>query len=425
MSTGVTLGSVRALSGPESEAFRLARLVACERTPYFATALFAVAPLAYEGLGTFGVDARWRLYMDPACLVGQGCWSIEDAAGVLLHEVGHLIRDHAGRVLNLPAPTDRLAWNLAGDCEINDDLLAAGIALPGEPATPQAFALIEGRFAEWYYEALRSQPDGGSGLPDDGGLGCGGGAGSAPLPGELPADAGLGDCGEPVDPAAAALLRRRVARDILDHSGHKGIGTAPAGLSRWASSVLAPPSIPWSRILRAVVRRAIADRAGRVNYTYSRPSRRSMPGIIRPAMRAPLVTVSVVVDTSGSMSQGDLDAAMSEVKGVLRASGVRRDGIALVSCDAAATTVKRVRGLASVELAGGGGTDMRVGIAAAEAARPSPDLVVVLTDGYTPWPSAPTSARLVCGIINSHEAPPTPSWATTVRITPTSGTGAV
>lgn len=45
----------RGLTKPEHEAFRLARLAATERCPYFAHALFVVSPLAAPGLGTFGV----------------------------------------------------------------------------------------------------------------------------------------------------------------------------------------------------------------------------------------------------------------------------------------------------------------------------------------------------------------------------------
>lgn len=415
-------GQARPLDPDEGQAFRLARLVAAEDAPYFMHALFAVAPVACPGLGTFAVDGAWRLYMDPDLLVGESRWDTRTAAGVLLHEVGHLIRDHAGRAEQLPRPYHHLAWNLAGDAEINDDLLAAGVPLPEGVVTPAALGRADGDLAETYYAAVVPLPDddgSGSGLPDDGGAGCGSGAGTAPVPGELPAGVALDDgTAEPISPAEGDFVRRRVAHDVQTAEQAKGRGSVPGGLARWAADVLAPPTVPWERVLRAAVRRAVADRAGRVDYTYSRPSRRCLPGIIKPAMRAPSVVVSVVVDTSGSMGQADLDAAMGEVHGVLRSSVVARERVRLYSCDAATTSAQRVRSATSVRLSGGGGTDMRVGIATAEADRPQPHVIIVLTDGDTPWPDTPTSARLVCGVIRTHPPTGTPPWATTVHITP-------
>ena len=95
----------RLLTPTEHEAFRLARLVAAEHAPYFMHALFAAAPVGAPGLGTFAVDGAWRLYMDPELLVGPARWPSPTAAAVLLHEVGHLIRDHAGRAEALPHPS--------------------------------------------------------------------------------------------------------------------------------------------------------------------------------------------------------------------------------------------------------------------------------------------------------------------------------
>lgn len=413
-------GPARSLSGAEHEAFRLARLVAAERAPYFMHALFAAAPLAVEGLGTFAVDGAWRLYMDPALLAGPGRWDTATVAAVLLHEVGHLLRDHAGRWQVLASPRHHLAWNLATDAEINDDLLAAGVPLPAEVVTPAALGCEDGNLAEVYYAFLLApSPQAPGDLPDDGGCGCGSGSGGPPAPGELPAGVAMADgTAEPVTPAEADFVRRRVAMDVAATEHAKGRGSVPAGLSRWAAGVLAPPTVAWDRLLRAAVRRAVADRAGRVDYTYARPSRRTLPGIIKPAMRAPSLIVSIVVDTSGSMNQGDLDAAMSEVSGVLRTSGIARDRVRLVSCDAAATTATRIRSATTAQLTGGGGTDMRVGITAAEQATPAPHIVIVLTDGDTPWPADATRARLVCAIISDRPPVRTPPWATTVHIPP-------
>lgn len=406
----------RPLTTVEYEAYRIARLVAAEQAPYFMHALFAVAPVAAPGLGTLAVDEHWRLYVDPALLLGETRWQPTTLAAGLQHEVGHLLRDHAARAAALPIPRDHQAWNVAGDAEINDDLLACGVPLPEWVVTPAGIGCENGDLAEHYYAHLTSHADPAD--PDDD-PGCGTGAGCPPVPGELPAGTALPDgTAEPISPAEGDFVRRRVAFAVQDHELAKGRGSLPAGLNRWAATMLAPPTVPWDRLLRAAIRRAVADRAGRVDYTYTRPSRRVIPGIIKPSMRGPSVVVTVVVDTSGSMTQADLDAAMGEVNGVLRAGGVAREHIRLLSCDAAATTAQRVRSAATVRLVGGGGTDMRVGITAAESARPAPHVIVVLTDGDTPWPTEPTRARLVCGIISARTPAGTPDWATTVHIPP-------
>ena len=84
-----------------------------------------------------------------------------------------------------------------------------------------------------------------------------------------------------------------------------------------------------------------------------------------------------------------LGQALGEVGGVLRSLGVARRDLRVVCCDAEAYEAQTVRDLGKVELAGGGGTDMGRGVEAAAALRPAPHLIVVLTDGFTPWPPAP------------------------------------
>lgn len=60
---------------------------------------------------------------------------------------------------------------------------------------------------------------------------------------------------------------------------------------------------------------------------------------------------------------------------------------------------------------------MRVGIQSALALRERPGVVIVLTDGLTPWPKEPASCRLIAVLIGSDKhAPAPPAWAETVRI---------
>ncbi len=86
--------------------------------------------------------------------------------------------------------------------------------------------------------------------------------------------------------------------------------------------------------------------------------------------------------------------------------------VLLLSVDAEVHGGKqRLRRVAEVRLAGGGGTDMAKGIEAALEERP--DLIVVLTDGHTPWPTTPPPVPV---IVACSTDVPVPEWATVVRL---------
>jgi predicted metal-dependent peptidase len=108
------------------------------------------------GIGTIGIDDRLRLYVDEAAL---NDWSNDDLAVVLLHEVNHVLRGHSGRCELVHADARR--WNIAGDAEINDDLVEGGFVLPGEPVLPSSLGLPDKQTAEYYYANMEvsSQPN--------------------------------------------------------------------------------------------------------------------------------------------------------------------------------------------------------------------------------------------------------------------------
>lgn len=412
------------------ERLTAARLLAVDAAPYLAHALFAMRPVAAAGLGTFAVDAAWRLYLDPERLLG---WSVSEVAGVLVHEAGHLIRDHAGRARDLGPDVHRRRWNYAADAAINDDLERGDITLPEGVVTPANLGLDPNGIEEAYYAALAGHPDadpppadpggdsaggdcaGGdcAGGDDDEG-GCGSGAGDPAAAWELPPDAP----GAPaLSPGRAQVVRRQVA-EAVRQAAAAAPGTVPGALDRWAARELTPPTVAWQRVLGSAVRRAVAWRAGASDHTYTRPPRRRLPGIVTPALRAPKVTAAVVLDTSGSIAAATLSAALSEVNGVARAAGIDAAGLTVLSVDSEIAATSRVRRATEVRVAGGGGTDMGVGIAAALKLTPRPDVIVVLTDGYTPWPDHPAGARVIVALLGRHAAPArsVPGWATTVTV---------
>ena len=139
--------------------------------------------------------------------------------------------------------------------------------------------------------------------------------------------------------------------------------------------------------------------------------------IILPALRQPVPNVAVVVDTSGSMWGLDLSVALAEVDGILKTTGTARQ-CTVLSVDAQVQACRRVFRADQVVAKGGGGTNMGRGIEGAACLLPRPEVVIVLTDGHTPWPSdAPHGMRVVIGLITrGGQLPATPRWARVVTI---------
>ncbi|MFJ8648623.1 VWA-like domain-containing protein [Streptomyces sp. NPDC093546] len=377
-----------------------ARYRAASDRPYLASALYALTVVPSRDVPTMGVDRHWRCYVSPAFVDAT---PVPELAAVWIHEAAHLLRDHHGRADRLPAADqrDHHRVNVAQDCEINDDLIADGLPLPAGRMEPRLFNLPTGRLFEEYVTRLP---------PEVRTHDCGSGAHGKPLPWELPATGGPARLGD----AEAQALRRHTAEAMRAH--RRGRGTLPAGWQRWADEVL-EPTVDWRQALRGAVREAAAWAGGAVDYTYRRPSRRTpaLRGVVLPSLRRPLPRVAVVIDTSGSMGDDDLAAALAEITGVLREVGVRGNRVTVLACDADVHAVSRVTSADQIALGGGGGTDMRVGIASALATPDRPNIVIVLTDGYTPWPDETPSCRLIAALIGA-DAPAPPGWVETVRV---------
>jgi predicted metal-dependent peptidase len=420
------------------ERWAASRVWAARQAPYLATALLALDPVipgpddaAGRDLSAYPVDRDWHVYLDPAVLERTdvptlGFW--------LVHQVSHLLRRHADRY-PIPAEEEQSPpggartpqqqrWNIAADAEINDDLLAGELMLPGPALTPADIHCQTGWLAEQYWDALghdaaRPSRDtrGGTGNVSrsrDCGSGCDGRA--RPW-----------DCGRPgLNALGQKLVAREVAQRIREHRRQRG--DVPAGWQRWANDLL-EPTVSWQHVLSSAVRRGIADVAGRVDFAYRRPSRRASaaPDVVLPSLRQPLPHVAMVLDTSGSMSDQMLGQALAEVSGVLRGLGVGRRRLRVVCCDASAYEAQRVLNAHEVRLLGGGDTDMGAGLEAASALRPHPDLVIILTDGHTPWPpAAPRGVRVIVGLMDPVGT--VPDWATAIMIqprvpVPTAGSG--
>ncbi|GAB3136720.1 VWA-like domain-containing protein [Micromonospora sonneratiae] len=365
-----------------------ARLHAARVRPYLAAALFALHPVESRRVPTMAVDRHWRCYVSPAFVART---PVEELAGVWVHEVSHLLRDHHGRSdrvaleRGLTGPGERLRMNIAADCEINDDVFGEGLPRPDGVVDPGLLGLAEGELMEDYLRMFRLGPR----TQHLAWLDCGSGADGLERDWDLGPDGAHGLSEQERD-----AVRFRVAQGITARPG-----SAPKSWRRWAEEAFHPPQ-PWRDLLGAAVRSAASGPGAGEDYSYGRPSRRStgLPGVILPSLRRRPPRVSVVVDTSGSVSDAELGSALLEVAAIARAVGGRRDMVTVLPCDAAARIVHPLCRAEGIPLVGGGGTDLRTGFARALRARPGPDVMVVLTDGQTPWPTRRPPCRTVVGL---------------------------
>ena len=327
------------------------------RWPYYARAFAALIPVERASMPTLGVDSSWRLYWSRKALDRFG----SALPVVLLHEVEHLLRDHGSRTQE----RQKHLWNIACDAEINDDIEG----LPADAVMPSNLKQANGLAAEDYY---RSIPEG-----ENSSGGCAGGSGvTGQREGweEAPAE---NDSEGVVGQQGADNLRNQVAADVVA-SKQRGEDIS-LGICMWAEARLTakPAMLPsW----RPALSRWFRDiQRGSVDWSWSRLSRRQQERVLHPGLIAPTVSIGVVVDTSGSC-----EGHGEWVASVFRALLLSRVNATIFPCDLESKPpFKLVSVRDTKKCSGGGGTDLRAGIAEASKKHAN---VLVLTDGYTPWP---------------------------------------
>ena len=379
-----------------SRDLQAARLRASYQRAYFAPALFNLVPVKTDLIATMAVDAYWRVYYNESWMATH---TVEENAALLIHEVGHLLRDHEARKKSAGARDARL-WNTAADCEINDDLAAEGLPLPGDPPQPGKYGLHTGETVELYYKALStpkapSKDESSRGATSPGSpraksrdeCDCGSGAHGERRPWELPPDEQSSGGTPGVDAVKAEMVRREVAKRIMDISGL--FGDVSLGWRRWAHEVMTP-KVDYMAIIRRTVRIALRESTlGRYDRTYRKPHRRQAcyGEFIMPSFYQPRPRPGFLIDTSSSMQNAQLSRAMTELGALTRQLGYASEVI-VACCDAAVHGVKKIFNPSQLQLFGGGGTDIAQGLQWFVDKKSGPiDLLIIVTDCQTEWPA--------------------------------------
>jgi predicted metal-dependent peptidase len=401
-----------------------ARIVAQARWPYLSTLLFNLKIVESSQLPTLAVDDGWRMYYSPDFVMEQ---SAEALATMVLHEALHCVNQHGPRFRALSQSRHlHVTWNFAGDVGINHVLDRA--QMPWGDFEPLRFTHLSKfdvnpemgteKIFFTIVEYYNQHPEEVDQFTD-----CGSIIGGEARDYEISRSDGDNPA---IKSDQQDVIRDQVAQEILKHAYAKGIGSIPGELLRWAQELL-EPTIDWRKALAGAFRTSLATVLGRRDYVYTRPSRRQSAmrignhEIILPSMRKPAPpAIAIIVDTSGSIGNDEITLFLSEVDGIVKANGISQ-GVTVIPCDADIGEIQKLRSrgaITTLKLTGGGGTDMGVGIAAAGKLRPTPKIVIVLTDGFTPWPtSVPKGVETLIVCLTAEESlNTTPNWAKTILI---------
>lgn len=448
--------------------------------PYWAALLYGTEVVYTTAVPTAGVDAKGRLYVNPGFMAEVSAVPAEradqekDRIVVLLHEMSHLILQHRARSVPFVPDGDRdaaLEWNVCADLEINSmlyrmfptllttrflrdylfpsnqqpalpDLLSAeeywqlrrkqGKPVGGQPQQQQSgggqqqSGQQNGQGQQGQQPGQQGQ-SGGQPQPGQGNGGCGGAAGRG-LEGEWEQAAGKEADAQGKRGKSGAEIRAQ-AKAALDRAAEKmtGKGDVSAFLDRTVKAIFGEPQIEWHRHLRAELHRAADSTRGDTATTYRRPNMLSAsiaPGFAIPAWEEYPVRLSILIDTSGSMSDREISAALTETRAVIRDLGVRVR-VASAETDLCRASIVETERVSDVRMIGGGGTDMG-GALVSLAGVPwsdgsGDDIVLLFTDGITGWcRDQPSAARYIIVIITATGQPdaawPVPAWATALYI---------
>jgi len=182
--------------------------------------------------------------------------------------------------------------------------------------------------------------------------------------------------------------KQLLTRSVREHM--KSRGTIPGGLKQIIEAFLAPPKIPWPKVLRSLCTRTQQSKPKR---GLARPNRRlhGIGGILPFPGRTQdhKFTIYFALDTSGSMSEEDLRLGLQEVMNIVRTEPDVT--LVVMYCDAHLHLTYDVTSIDDIDfnVVGRGGTDFNPPfIKVRESMRTDlpPDILIYATDGFAPEP---------------------------------------
>jgi predicted metal-dependent peptidase len=330
------------------------------------------------------------------------------------HEVLHVVYDHLGRREH----RDPQIFNIANDYAVNADLKRhkVGDFIKTVPCLYEH--KYDGMSSEDIYDDLMKNAkkidldklidqmidehmDGSDG--DGDGSGDSDGDGDGTKKGKRP---------RPMTDEEREQLRQEIKQNIIAAARGSDAGSLPAGVQRMIKD-WTEPKMPWRELISTNLISAIRD-----DYSFIRPSRRSwhidavLPGMI-PGER---VDLAVAIDMSGSISDKQAQAFLSEVRGIMEAFTNFKIHVFCFDTDVYNPQTYDSDNLDSIdgyEPQGGGGTSFEVIFSYLKDRGEDTKRLIVFTDGLPGSTWGDPDFTEVTWIIHGSDSikPPFGTWA--------------
>lgn len=350
------------------------------RYPFLAPVISQISIEESSNVPTMGITLSGRLLVNKKFF---DTLNEEELIGVLIHESMHLTLMHLYRQDGRKFKE----WNLATDMAINYMIKQFGEKLPDVAVYPP-YSWGK-KSAEEYYKLIEDNnyP---TDIGSEGGLcsGCG-----------VIDDGGDKDW-EGATNIAKSLAIGSIAGDVFGELFSNHI------------------KVNWSQLLKSTISRSLSLH-GKDDQSWSRRNRRSPADIILPGWKATKSRGTVLIDTSGSVSDRDLGVAIDQVKQVANVSDSK---IYLIIHDHKIQWKGWLDGrksdVVAKKLSGRGGTCFNESYEAIKTLGVRLDYMVHMTDGVVMgWPAKPINVgRHISAVINSDHRDNFPSYTTRVDI---------
>jgi predicted metal-dependent peptidase len=289
--------------------------------PFFGSIALTLNVAPSEAIPTMATDGKSILW-SPAFVDEI---SLDEVIGVLAHEVMHVVLKHMLRGGN----RDPELWNIACDLAINPILKKGGFTLPeGGLFDPQYIGMT----AEAIYERL-------------------------PKDMQAPAGSNFGEVEDAKVRSEAEAQQMEAAinsRVMMAADGARAVGKLPAEIEAMVSK-MRQSQVDWRDVLRRFIGGDQPD-----DYSMRRPNRKLFhtSGIVAPSiLHAGAGDIVLGVDTSGSVSNGELSQFLGEMNAI--SEDMKPRSITVITCDARVQTVRRYEQgevVERIEVGGRGGT---------------------------------------------------------------------